>query len=858
MKQFLVGSLAFPARAILLAIAADRAWRSRIADPGLRRTPSCALIFSAAVTGALLGFGDPALADCAAVATDQTCTNSTFLTGLGGVRGLQDNGTTLTVTNTASGTISGSQTGIVANNNANVTNSGTISGVSDNGISADGTAAVTNSGTISAGFNGFNGINASTANVTNSGTISGAFNGINASTANVTNSGTISATSLGVGTGIDAESATVINSGTISGAAFGIAAGSAKVTNSGTISGGLAGINADTATVSNSGTISATGAGSFGIVANNIANVTNSGTISASGTGGIGIFVNHNATVSNSGVISATGTASSGISAPTANVTNSGAISATGAGSFGIDAITANVTNSGTISATGSNSIGIDAVIANVINSGTISATGAGSFGIFANAPNVTNSGTIKGETGIIAFFGATLINSGSIIGTGGTAIDFHFSLSDSLAFLPGSRIIGNIFLGANDTVNIRSGRDVAWLLTFGANGFNGLVGTGALVNVSGGAPFVISGNQIATLDPTAFGLADRSLMNVTGGISALVQNRFGGMAPVGSGAGISSFAPAADKATEAFASIPSLAIAYAPETPAFKAPPFAGVGITTVWTGAFGGIRHQSADGAMLGATDSALGAALGVDRQVAPDLKLGGFIGGGAGRLAVDLNSQSVTTDYIFGGAYGRFDWASQFADFMLYGGRTSSNSSRTVANNLAPNGLETATARYDGFFISPDIAYGWRLPVGSGYMLTPTARLRYVAGFFDGFAETGSAQNLSVGSRTIQDFEQRFELDLTRTMTVGASDTLKAGLHVGAIGLERVGDTTVNTVLLGQNLAFVTPGKANAFGGLAGTSFDFASHQHISVFGALEGIWMNDRSTTVTAKAGLRGAF
>jgi outer membrane autotransporter protein len=412
--------------------------------------------------------------------------------------------------------------------------------------------------------------------------------------------------------------------------------------------------------------------------------------------------------------------------------------------------------------------------------------------------------------------------------------------------------------LGGNDTVNIRTGRDVAWLLTFGANGFSGLVGTGALVNVSGGAPFVISGNQVATLDPTAFGLADRSLMNVTGGISALVQNRFGGMAPVGSSAGISSFAPAAATATEAFNSIPSLAIAYAPETPAYKAPPFAGAGITTVWTGAFGGIRHQSADGAMLGATDSALGAALGVDRQVAPDLKLGGFIGGGAGRLSVDLNSQSVATDYIFGGAYGRFDWASQFADFMLYGGRTSSNSSRTVANNLAPGGLETATARYDGFFISPDIAYGWRLPVGSRYTLTPTARLRYVAGFFDGFGETGSAQNLSVGSRTIQDFEQRFELDLSRTMTVGANDTLKAGLHVGAIGLEPVGDTTVNTVLLGQNLAFVTPGKANAFGGLAGTSFDFASHQHISVFGALEGIWMNDRSTTVTAKAGLRGAF
>ncbi len=487
------------------------------------------------------------------------------------------------------------------------------------------------------------------------------------------------------------------------------------------------------------------------------------------------------------------------------------------------------------------------------MNSGNISGR---VVGISGNVVNVTNSGTISGGAGIRGLAASTLVNSGTIIGTAGTAIDFSSGNSDSLTFLSGSRIIGDILLGTSDTVNIRSGRDVAWLLTFG-NGSAGLVGTGASVNVTGGAPFVISRNQVATLDPTAFGLADRSLMNVTGGISALVQNRFGGMAPVGSSAGVSSFAPAADK--EAFNGIPSLAIAYAPETPsAFKAQPFAGAGITTVWTGAFGGVRHQSADGAMLGATDSALGAALGVDRQVAPDLKLGGFVGGGARRLAVDLNSQGVTTDYIFGGAYGRFDWASQFADFMLYGGHTSSNSSRTVANNLAPNGLETATAKYDGFFISPDVAYGWRLPVGSGYVLTPTARLRYVAGFFDGFGETGSAQNLSVGSRTIQDFEQRFELDLSRTMTVGANDTLKAGLHVGAIGLERVGDTTVNTVLLGQNLAFVTPGKADAFGGLAGTSFEFASHAHISVFGALEGIWMNDRSTTVTAKGGLRGAF
>src|SRR6202022_2134097 len=86
-----------------------------------RRALSLMLGFSA-VAVALLGPGDAALAQCNPIGVDQTCTNSTLLSG--GANGLLDNGTTLTVTNTASGTISGSQAGISANTNANVTNSG--------------------------------------------------------------------------------------------------------------------------------------------------------------------------------------------------------------------------------------------------------------------------------------------------------------------------------------------------------------------------------------------------------------------------------------------------------------------------------------------------------------------------------------------------------------------------------------------------------------------------------------------------------------------------------------------------------------------------------------------------------------
>jgi len=703
---------------------------------------------------------------------------------------------TITVDNT--GTIAGGGFGgIISYGSIVATNSGAITG-GTYGVGAAGAVTVANSGAITAsGFGIFAG---ATATVTNSGTIVGTYGIVGNIDARVANSGTI--TAVGYGIAASQGAVTVINSGTITATnGYGILAGTdATVTNSGAVTGSDVGVRASRGvTVANSGTI--TGTNAYGIFASTDASVTNSGTITGRFSG---IAANSNATVTNSGVIAGVNYGIQTFKSSDAE-TKSGAVSSSSA-----------VINSGIIAANGTTGIGI-------------SVAGTGS---------ITNSGTIIGGSGTAIAFNAGGLAVGGL-GAGGAPG------ADTLTILPGARFGGLVdFGGGADKVAFGAG---SWIINT-AN-FDKALST----VTTPGNPYFVTPNQIVVADVSGFGQQNRAIMDITGWINSVLPD-----APVfapGVGGGTNSFAAVdtASSSFEAFASVPQDALGYA----ATKAPVFKAASVTyadgsAVWAKGFGGQRQQDSNGAVFGGTTTGYGGAVGYERVLSPDLKIGALVGGSSNTTHLYQGAGSSSTDTVFGGGYGRKTWGATFLDLAVIGGNLDNRNARTINGGLA---VQTATASYGGWFVDPSLTLGRRIDIdGRGFTVTPAIKARYVAAHFDGYTETGSTANLTVAGRDFQAWEERAELTFANSTMMANGSRVTARVAGGILGQQRSSGGLVNIALLGQSFLAATPDRASIAGGYGSAGIDWQMGR-VTLFAAGEATYSNDVARSYAGKGGVR---
>jgi uncharacterized protein with beta-barrel porin domain len=165
--------------------------------------------------------------------------------------------------------------------------------------------------------------------------------------------------------------------------------------------------------------------------------------------------------------------------------------------------------------------------------------------------------------------------------------------------------------------------------------------------------------------------------------------------------------------------------------------------------------------------------GGMIGSDFTARPGLRTGLFLGGGKTRTSIDLNQGGTDSDMVFGGAYARYDIGASFLHGAIQGGGSRNTTTRTINNNLLANGIETASASFNGWYVSPELTIGHRFALGqfadAAYTLTPSARIRYLYGAFDGYTETGTTAPLTVGVQTASTVEERAEVKLTRSVAI-----------------------------------------------------------------------------------------
>ncbi len=103
-----------------------------------------------------------------------------------------------------------------------------------------------------------------------------------------------------------------------------------------------------------------------------------------------------------------------------------------------------------------------------------------------------------------------------------------------------------------------------------------------------------------------------------------------------------------------------------------------------------------------------------------------------------------------------------------------------------------------------------------------------------------------------------EERFGIEFAMISAFAGGGTIRSSVEFSGVGLHRLGDNTINTVLLAQNLAFTTPGRRDAYGGVINAGLDWRPKSNLSFFVSGEAMATNDAAWSMVGKGGVRVGF
>ena len=508
-----------------------------------------------------------------------------------------------------------------------------------------------------------------------------------------------------------------------------------------------------------------------------------------------------------------------------AEIDNSGTIEASGTGSISVNIHGAAMVNTGTVSNSGNLGAAIVTEIGGTTlsNTGTIVASGYAAIAVDAQGADawIVNDGEIRapGDEGIAVATeknGATFTNGGAVSATGLDGVAFEFYGADTtLNLLNGMTVEGRIeYLNPRSgTIDIARGLNAA--LTIG--GMPGTIETH-------GQPYTISGDTLIVVDQTGFAATDAFAFDLTRAIADTVDQRMAarGEGPVTTGA----------------------------------LPGSSEIGQRNFWISGLGLYGDRPATASLDGSSYAGGGVVVGADRALSATDTAGLFAGASFGRIETDIGTTRISNSGAFAGAYWSRDDGRAFRNLSVTLGGIETESKRTVANNTVAGGLETASAGYGSFYISPAATFGIHRQFGRA-TVSPSVRLRYTGLFTPGFSETGSAGDLSAASRFAQAVDVRGQVKAELGGLVGEAGVGRIGVRAGVDGILTFGGK-FDATALGSAIDFDVDGKKAVARGFVGADASFDAVNGMKLNLGVDAGYDTADTFTVRATASLAKTF
>jgi len=553
-------------------------------------------------------------------------------------------------------------------------------------------------------------------------------------------------------------------------------------------------------------------------------------------------------TIDNSGNIQGAAFGLAVIKADVGSIVNSGSISGFGYGAtIGYSSVDRFINaSSGRIIGYGDGLDLLGASVGSVVNDGYIA--GELGAGIYVERTSyrygepslIVNHGTIEGSTGI-EFNDerrghGDVVNSGTIRGFDGTAIDFACGCgvsqrrNDTLTLLTGSKIFGAVNFGRGDDTLDFSG--------FAGNTVLDVPGLNEVVAGRRNYLWDHDADQIAIYDLGAF--SGSSLGNSFGQIAQAIAEQ--GRSEMDNWSDLNS-----DNAAP---------LNFAPDTqtPAERAVTDAGTRPGPAphgWASVIGGgnIDTTSSDAATLFG-----GLVAGSHARLSATVDLGGLGGIVESRNSALGGDETLDTTTGVAGLYGQAQLGVADLDFALTGGASLHRSARQV---IAGGTTKTATASFGSAFAAPSATLSIPVLAKDGTSVALVGGGSYVGGLVSGYSETGSAMNLTVGAQTIGVVDARLGLEARQLIADRDGGTYALTARAGVFADDNFGSASVPVTLWGTTQTVATPGSTayGAYGGL-GVEAAMAGTMHLSA--RIDGSARTDGVVSASAKAGIGGAF